>query len=352
MERPSLPQKLAAAAHSDEPIWTPECLEPDDLIILIEQGAKTPDTVARMAHIVSCAYCRHEFDAMERTLQIATRVQELQKPASVSVTSPPFAVVAEKQTEARPSRPSFWQRLLSPSAGFALGAAAAALLLFLLRVLPLETQNTKLLSQSEEWQRSAVAALAETERATQAEEETARLHKQNRELQQKIALNQSRITALESQAAQSLQTVVDGEKRTQEVLREVAQATEQASLVLHQGSRQMGGSDSASASIHPLSPVASVLLNNRVRFRWEPETDATHYQVIVLDSESRQIAKSPPTTKTEWKASLPPAPDKTDLSYYEWVVVAQQNGKEIRRSIPIKFAVLDTARLLEKGKAK
>jgi hypothetical protein len=354
MERASLQQKLAAAARNEEAVWTPDCLEPDDLIALIEEGANTPAAVARMAHVVSCAHCRQEFDEMEQTLQIAARARELQAPASVPVRTTP-GTTAE---EAKPKRPPFvpwWRRLLGPSLGFAFGVAAAVLLLYFGMVRPLQVQEAALEAHTTDLQIRFAQMTRQKQvagdRAGQIEKDVAKIQKEKETLQQKAAQSQRRIAALETRIAQITRSA-DGDRLALDALQLAATTTEQAMSVLTETQRTMGSSGPEKSPVRLLSPVASVLLNNRVPFRWDASANATSYTVAVLDSASKQVAKSPPLKDTEWTALLPPARGESALAYYEWVVIAHKDGQEVGRSAPIKFAVLDTKRLVEEVKAK
>src|SRR5579871_1476079 len=108
--------KLAAAARNEPALWTRDCLEPDVLIDLIEQGVDSQDARRQMAHVVGCAYCRREFEEMERTLTMAARARQLQADA-------PAPAAPDRPSD----RPSFWQRWFVPARNFALAAAALAL---------------------------------------------------------------------------------------------------------------------------------------------------------------------------------------------------------------------------------
>ncbi|GEM_PF-4912852 len=63
--------------ESEPRIHTPECVEPDVLIELIEQGGNHPQAEVLNAHIVNCAYCRNEYGEMRQMLQLATTACEI-----------------------------------------------------------------------------------------------------------------------------------------------------------------------------------------------------------------------------------------------------------------------------------
>lgn len=95
-------QQLATALRSQPPVWTPDCLEPEDLIGLIESGRRyAPGGLEMMAHAAACAHCRQEFAAMERTLQLAKRARELQSPAEHSRQKAPLQATGHAGSQAR-----------------------------------------------------------------------------------------------------------------------------------------------------------------------------------------------------------------------------------------------------------
>src|SRR5579872_1860726 len=110
--------KLAAAARNEPALWTSDCLEPDVLIDLIEKGADSPAARRQMAHVVTCAYCRREFEEMEKTLRMAAKAQELQ--AAIPVPDSPVRSVE------KPSPLAFLRQLFAPPA-LAFGAAVVIL---------------------------------------------------------------------------------------------------------------------------------------------------------------------------------------------------------------------------------
>lgn len=305
MERANLQHKLAAAARHEEPVWTLDCLEPDALVALIEEGAITDSSRAQMAHVASCAYCSHAFDEMEQTLQLAAKARELQAPASVLIPTASEPAFEENRPERKEVVP-WWRWLLGPSLGFALGAAAVTLFLYSVSVRPLKMQEAKLHSQASEL-RSQVAQLNQVteENTTQSRGNVEKLRKEKEELQQKAAQGQMRIASLETRIAQLTRSANDN-RLALDALQHAAATTEQALNVMSEVQRSAPPPEKSAVRL--LHPVANVLLSNRITFRWESADNATGYQLVVLDAGSKQVAKSSLLSTTEWTTTLPPSP--------------------------------------------
>ena len=75
MEKRSVPaefeDRIKTTLMNEPAVWTPECLEPDVLIGLIEQGGDYPDAGRLMAHAATCGNCRREYGEMRQTLKLA-----------------------------------------------------------------------------------------------------------------------------------------------------------------------------------------------------------------------------------------------------------------------------------------
>jgi hypothetical protein len=291
---------------------------------------------------------------MEEMLALAAKARELQAPASAPAPAAPAVAETEARSERRASVP-WWRWLFSPSFGFGLGAAAAALLLYLGMVRPLQVQQAKSDAEAADLQIrfAQMTRLKQTtgEQAAETEKKLTALQKEKDDLLKKAVQSQMRIAALETKIAQSTRPA-DDDLMALEALRQAAQTTERAMGDLTETLRVRGGPGPEKAAFRLLNPVASALLNPRVTFLWEPDDKATDYTVVILDSDLKQVAKSPLLKETEWSTILPRARGQNALSYYEWTVIAQRDGQEIGRSIPAKFAVLDVEKLAAEVKAK
>src|SRR6266496_2125933 len=90
--RDEFEDKLAAALKAGPAIWTPDCLEPEVLVGLIEQGGSYPDSERLLSHASTCAYCRREFASMRRTLQVADQALKAQTTPEAAITPTPVVV--------------------------------------------------------------------------------------------------------------------------------------------------------------------------------------------------------------------------------------------------------------------
>lgn len=67
-------------AFQDQPKeYTSECLDPEDLIALIEQGNRCSEYEKVLSHISKCGYCQDAYSEMEWTLWQAAEARELQR---------------------------------------------------------------------------------------------------------------------------------------------------------------------------------------------------------------------------------------------------------------------------------
>lgn len=98
-----------------------------------------------------------------------------------------------------------------------------------------------------------------------------------------------------------------------------------------------------------LSPVRTVLTEDRPVFRWEPLKDATEYQVFIgdLKQQDAMISEKLPANTTQW---IPATRLKRDRIYF-WAVTATVNGESVTSPRPtepeIKFKVLEEAKMRE-----
>ncbi len=56
-------QIMAALLAEREP--TPACMDPEDMLDLVEQGDKHPNYAALQTHLRGCAFCRDEYAALK-----------------------------------------------------------------------------------------------------------------------------------------------------------------------------------------------------------------------------------------------------------------------------------------------
>jgi hypothetical protein len=98
-----------------------------------------------------------------------------------------------------------------------------------------------------------------------------------------------------------------------------------------------------------LSPVRTVLAEDRPTFRWEPLKEATEYQVFIGEPKERHamVSEKLPAGTTQW---IPPTRLRRGL-IYSWAVTATVNGEAITSPRPaepeVKFKVLEEAKARE-----
>lgn len=115
------------------------------------------------------------------------------------------------------------------------------------------------------------------------------------------------------------------------------------------GSALMGPNDSQ-RDFSVLEPLGSVLLNNRLTFRWSAMEGATGYVVEVYDEKFNPTTSSSQLTSLTWTTTLPRG------HVYSWQVKAIKDDQEITSPRPpapqAKFRVLDQAKANELANAR
>lgn len=66
---------LATLLRSEEEVITADCIEPDDLMALIEQGSSYPGADALLNHMVHCAFCRNHYREIRTGLSLAGQLR-------------------------------------------------------------------------------------------------------------------------------------------------------------------------------------------------------------------------------------------------------------------------------------
>ncbi|MCI0390420.1 MAG: zf-HC2 domain-containing protein [Acidobacteria bacterium] len=115
--------------------------------------------------------------------------------------------------------------------------------------------------------------------------------------------------------------------------------------------RLMGGSEK-SAAFALLSPVGTLVGNERPVFRWRPLSGAISYRVAIYDADFNEVAVSGPLTGTWWRITR-----RLERGVaYSWQVNATRDGQEFASPMPPtpkpKFKVLDQAQADELDRAR
>ena len=71
-----LDERVAAARRTRTPKWTPNCLEPDALLDVMERDESDPEAVRMLTQIAECPYCRQQYVQMRRDLLEARQFRE------------------------------------------------------------------------------------------------------------------------------------------------------------------------------------------------------------------------------------------------------------------------------------
>jgi hypothetical protein len=105
--------------------------------------------------------------------------------------------------------------------------------------------------------------------------------------------------------------------------------------------KTMLGSSSGTPPFRVLSPVLSIVIDDRPRFVWESMPAATGYRVRIYTDTYRKVAESPLLKATEWQSAVPMPRGQR----YIWTVTAESPSGEVRVPAPPQpeaaFEILD-----------
>jgi hypothetical protein len=112
------------------------------------------------------------------------------------------------------------------------------------------------------------------------------------------------------------------------------------------------GDQSRGADSLLLSPVGTVVRDERPRFRWRPLSGASSYTVNVLDSDFNVVATSPPLTVTTW---TPPSGLARGV-IFSWQLTAVKDGQKVlvptAPSPEARFQILEMQKAIELTRAE
>ncbi len=119
---------------------------------------------------------------------------------------------------------------------------------------------------------------------------------------------------------------------------------------LAQPEMDVRGGDDDKKKIVLVSPVGTVIVEDRPVLKWRPIEDASSYVVDIVDETFSPVAQSPQLEGTQWavKESL-----KRD-TVYMWQVTAYRDGERIEGRLNQigKFKVVSEGKLIEVGRAR
>ena len=123
-----------------------------------------------------------------------------------------------------------------------------------------------------------------------------------------------------------------------------------AELVAQSGRLLRGSTPGVPFSL--IGPVATVVRNERPRFRWQQLSGASGYIVTVFDSNFDRVAASETLERTEW--SVPEALERSHT--YSWQVTAIRGGERIKSPLTpapeARFKILDSITSAELERAR
>lgn len=115
------------------------------------------------------------------------------------------------------------------------------------------------------------------------------------------------------------------------------------------GLRGAGGDNPA---FGPVNPVGKVILTDRPELNWSRLDGASHYRVIIYDSDFNVVSSSQELTTNNW--TVPRSLGRGRI--YLWQVVAKKDGQEVKAPTPpaqeARFKVLEQSRAHELAQAR
>lgn len=333
-------RQIALALQSDDELWTPDCLPPDRIIALAEHTVPEAEAVSLMAHVALCARCRREYAETVDLFSLAEEVRTLEeasasRSAADSPSGSPPPEIARREARRPLAAPPFWRRWLMPGAGFASGAAAAAVLFIVVWNTSANGRNGKIAAIRNERD----TQVARADRAVQQQE---RLAKELAALR----LNQAEASQLAAEAARLKAQEKSGHMQ---VARLTAAEAALAQMPLptpewmHSQNggqvRGTGATEGPAPEIGLIQPVGTAVENRQPVLECRPVPGATDYRFsLEAEGSNVEIAAPKRLSETRRQASAPLQPDNV----YLWAVTAQRGGKQIR-SQSARFYVLNAA---------
>lgn len=352
-------RKVVAALRVAKPERTAACLEPDDLLLLIDRGDQDPASAPLLAHTAACAYCRREYVRMRKALLEAEQLRaergfENQPNLSLEATRP--ALTEQPIGSHKPSLVPTWltglrQRFFSfPSLGYALAPAAAVALIFVIMIRPLQTQNGLLVAQVERLQadREQLAEqLNQQQRASAAQIARAEKEKSAIQIETEAKVRWLEAQLREAERRQVAQNKPSNSKSGSWAERELAKLKTpkvQIAWLLTPEQKLMSGSQAGLAPISLISPVATLVQEERPVLSWKPVEGALTYTVSLHRLPDYKPVLPPVTVAgTEWQVPF----SLQHGRMYAWQVEARKGGdsESLARSSEARFQVMERTKV-------
>lgn len=338
-------RSVARALKNEPETWTSDCLLPERIIALAERSLPEAEAAPLMAHVALCARCRREYAETVELMELAEEVSALQ----AQVAPPPVsdAPPARPEDEApavslrKESPLASWKRWFSPGLGFALGAAAAGIVLFFVWTVPARVQRDRLASTLEE--RGAQIAQTAQENRTLAEELAALKQQQGDAARLTEKVNRLNVQVKD----QSIRIARLSESEA--VLQQIPLPTPDWMRAREGGIvRGGGGTETSAPQIALVGPVHTALQDTTPILECRPVSGAKGYQISLERQDSNEEVPAPkPLSATRWQVETPLRPG----TVYKWAVTAQR-GNELLRSPMASFYVLSAAEQREVAAAR
>lgn len=333
---------LATALRTETESWTPACLPPEQVIELAERSVPEAEAMRLMAHVALCARCRREYAETAELLQLSSEVRALEEKsagATPTVAPAPARAPAEPAPPAmadRERRRPFWQEWFRPvgaragalqgsGGGLALGAAAAALVVYLTSAAPAQHQRDRLASALTE--REAMRARLEQELAElkrQNAGESTRLAEEARQLAARLKAQGVRMARLERDAA---------------VLGGMPLPTPAWLLPASGTVRGSGNGGGDSPEILLIRPVDTAVQDSTPTLEFRPVAGATQYAVsLELEGATEEVPAPRRLAPTRWQVTRPLRRGRV----YQWAVTAQGREGPLRSRL-VRFYILGNA---------
>lgn len=331
-------RRLAALFKHEPPTWTEKCLEPEDHLSLAERGRRHPGAARLLKHLAGCAYCTREYAETWEALRAAEAARPGREPwwerllaALRPAPAGEYAVAQGLLTSAGVLSPPRQRRRPAVSAiSYPFAAAAAVALVYLALVRPnqlaqhrLQAQNSTLVAENTTLRKQAGQAAAAS--AARLAAKSASLARDIELLQKAKHQDEARLAALNGRAPQ-VRLADDGlgggfwtEQQIASLRPSAATESFRTDITKHEV--VMGGpEETGPARIDTVSPVDTVVAEDRPLLRWHPAPRATSYRVTVAspaNDDSVVARNTVPGTTFSVPAAL-----KRGLSY-EWEVSAK-----------------------------
>lgn len=353
-------RRFAAIMQREPRVWTQGCLEPEDHIALITQGAAHPNAKRLRTHLADCAYCSSEFLQTQEVLQVAEEALRGAKIEAKTITSPHDPAPGSSQRFRFPDGLSFWRRLFAPTFGFAVGVAAASLIIWLVVSRPLQVDLTRthqqiagLKAKQTELERTLAQARSGSEGPGVGVPATG-----DDMLGFSIGASGTGVYGLGGSyggvfVAPS-QAEIDSRQKARiaalEKKLKAAQQNAQDDNSLNDtetwlSDRTAGSSSTTQLSLRPITPDRAIVIGNEVTFMCL-DVGAEKYRFTIRKDGLDVV---PPVESPTPQATITLPPNKNYVERYIWFVQANVQG-EVQESAGTRFAVLATTKPKAKKK--